>query len=63
MVLKMLWEKVYASYDAKQKEMAIKKLRSSGEYDHLLLHLQKVKKEKVKKIIHLIGEVMIIYMT
>lgn len=63
MVLKMLWEKVYASYDVKSKELAIKKLRKAGEYDHLILYLQKVKKENVKKVINLVGEVMLAYMS
>lgn len=62
MVLKMLWEKVYAGYDPKVKETAIKQLRQSGDYDQLIGHLLKAKKEKVQKIINLVGEVMIAYM-
>lgn len=57
----MLWEKVYRKYDAKTKEQAIKLLRKSGDYDNLINHLLKLKKEKVNKLINLIGEVMIIY--
>ncbi|CAH2103914.1 unnamed protein product [Euphydryas editha] len=62
MVLKMLWEKVYARYDAKAKEMAIKQIRQTGDYENLIEHLMKVKRDKVRKIINLVGEVMIIYM-
>lgn len=62
MVLKMLWEKVYAGYDPKVKETAIKQLRQSGDYDQLIGHLLKAKKEKVQKIINLVGEVIIAYM-
>lgn len=63
MVLKMLWEKVYARYDAKAKEMAIRTIRETGDYEHLIQHLMKVKRDKVRKIINLVGEVMIVYMS
>ncbi|XP_045458393.1 uncharacterized protein LOC123668742 isoform X2 [Melitaea cinxia] len=63
MVLKMLWEKVYARYDAKTKEMAIRTIRETGDYEHLIQRLMKVKRDKVRKIINLVGEVMIVYMS
>ncbi|CAH4038473.1 unnamed protein product [Pieris brassicae] len=63
MIMKMLWEKVFGQYDAKSKELAIRKIRSGGDYDTLVKNLMKVQKDKVKKIINLVAEVMLVYMS
>lgn len=63
MVLKMLWTKVYIGIDPKLKEKAIKQLKKTGDYDKLINHLIKVKKEKVPHILHLLAEIIIAYMT
>lgn len=62
MVLKMLWTKVYVGVDPKMKEKAIKQLRKTGDYDKLINHLVRVKKEKVPRILHLLSEIIIAYM-
>lgn len=63
MVLKMLWEKVFVNYDAKSKEAAIRTLRKSSDYDKLMEHLVKVKKEKVEYILNLLVEIIIVYVS
>lgn len=63
MILNTLWNKVYKAFDAKTKEQAIITLRKSGDYEKLLKHLQKVKKEKVKKILNLLSELILTYMS
>lgn len=62
MVLKMLWTKVYHGYDAKSKEHVIKTLRTSGDYDKLITHLGKVKKQNVQRVLNLLSEIMLIFM-
>lgn len=61
-MLKTLWTKVYTGYDPKVKELAINTLRKTGDYDKLIVHLMKVKKEKVQKILNLLSEIIITYM-
>lgn len=63
MVLKTLWSKVFKNSDIQTKEQAIKKIKKSGDYDKLLNDLQKVNKNKVSKILNLVAEIMILYMT
>ncbi|CAK1554884.1 unnamed protein product [Leptosia nina] len=63
MILKMLWDKVYGQYDAKTKELAIKKIRSRADYEHLVNHLMKLHKDKAKKIVDLVAEVMLVYIS
>ncbi|VVC93756.1 unnamed protein product [Leptidea sinapis] len=53
MILKTLWSKVLNNYDVKTKEMAMKQIKASPDYDKLVISLTKVKKEKVQKIIDL----------
>lgn len=62
MILQTLWDRVYAMQDVATKQNAIKKLRQSGHYDSLIVHLTKAKKDKVKKILDLTAEIMIAYM-
>lgn len=61
MILKSLWEKVFAGYDPKSKEKAIKELRKMSDYDKLIGHLMKVKKEKVEKILNILTDLIIEY--
>ncbi|CAG4955565.1 unnamed protein product [Colias eurytheme] len=61
MILKMLWEKVYAKYDPKTKEKVIKSIRKGNDYDNLVRQLTRVDKSKAKKIINLVAEVMLVY--
>lgn len=63
MILKTLWTKAYKGFDVAAKEQAIKKLKTTGEYDKLINHLLKVKKENVQKLLNLFSEIIIIYMT
>lgn len=62
MVLKMLWTRVYVGHDPKTKEKAIKQLKKTGDYDKLINHLLKVKKEKVPRILELLTLIIIEYM-
>lgn len=63
MILRMLWEKVFFGLEPAQKEMAIKKMRANGDYDKLVKNLTKLKKQKVDKIISLLTEVIITYIS
>ncbi|KAJ0183996.1 hypothetical protein K1T71_000419 [Dendrolimus kikuchii] len=63
MILKTLWTKVFLGYDPEIKEEGIKTLRKSGDYQKLIDHLTKVKKEKVQRLLDLIAEVIITYMS
>lgn len=61
MILRMLWEKIFFGLEPAQKEVAIKKMRGSADYDRLINNLTKLKKEKVEKILNLLTEVIITY--
>lgn len=63
MILKMLWEKVLFGLEPAQKEVAIKKLRSNGDYDKLIQKLIKLRKEKVERILNLLSEVITTYVS
>lgn len=63
MILRMLWEKVFFGLEPAQKEVAIKKLRGNGDYEKLIKNLIKLRKEKVQKILNLLTEVIITYVT
>lgn len=59
----MLWDKIFVGLEPAQKEMAIKKLRGNGDYEKLIKNLIKLKKEKVQKILNLLTEVIITYVS
>lgn len=63
MILRTLWEKVLFGLEPAQKEMTIKKLRGNGDYEKLIQNLIKLKKEKVEKILNLLTEVIITYVS
>lgn len=63
MILRMLWEKIFFGLEPAEKEVAIKKLRGNQDYDKLIKNLVKLKKEKVEKILNLLTEVIIAYVT
>lgn len=63
MLSNSLWNKVYKGYDAETKKNAIKTLRKTGEYGKLLNYLQTVKKSKLKRLLYLLTEFIMTYMS
>lgn len=61
MVMRMLWDRVYAGLDDAVKEQAIATLKKKGDYDSLVTQLQKVKKDRLNYVMNLVAELMIAY--